>query len=64
LTILPHKEEPIARGIAERLAKSLGKVVVVTAGVHEDGLDPEGVTDYLRLGRELGDALAEQFGVG
>ena len=62
LTIPPHKEEPIARGIAVRLAKNLGKVVVVTAGVHEDGLDGEGVTEYLRLGNELGDALAAELG--
>jgi len=64
LTIPPHKEEPIARAIADRLATSLGRVVVVTAGVHEDGLDDEGVTDYLRLGRELGEALAVQLGGG
>lgn len=64
LTIPPHKEEPIARGIAVRLAESLGKVIVVTAGVHENGLDREGVTDYLRLGSELGDALAAELGGG
>jgi len=64
LTIPPHKEEPLARGIAVRLAKSLGKVVVVTAGVHENGLEAEGVTDYLRLGNELGDALAAELGAG
>jgi len=62
LTIPHHKEEPIARGIAERLAEELGRVVVVTAGVHDDNLDADGVADYLRLGKELGEELAAQLG--
>ena len=57
LTIPPHKEEPIARGIATRVAETLGRVTVVTAGVHEDDLDAEGVACYLRLGRELAEEL-------
>ena len=57
LTIPPHKEEPIARGIAIRLAEALGRVAVVTAGVHDDNLDAEGVATYLRLGEELAEAL-------
>jgi len=61
LTIPPHKEEPIARGIATQLAEALGRVTVVTAGVHDDGLDREGIATYLRLGRELGEELARRL---
>jgi hypothetical protein len=57
LTIPPHKEEPIARCIAERLARELGRVTVVTAGVHDDGIDADGIACYLRLGDELADEL-------
>jgi hypothetical protein len=57
LTIPPHKEEPIARGIATRLAEELGRVTVVTAGVHDDNLDADGIACYLRLGEELAEAL-------
>ena len=57
LTIPPHKEEPIARGIATRLAEELGRVTVVTAGVHDDNLDADGIACYLRLGDELAEAL-------
>jgi hypothetical protein len=63
LTIPPHKEETIARGIATRLAQDLGRVVVVTAGVHDDGLDASGIACYLRLGEELGEELARRLGV-
>ena len=57
LTIPPHKEEPIARGIATRVAEATGRVTVVTAGVHDDNLDAAGVAVYLRLGEELADRL-------
>jgi hypothetical protein len=61
LTIPPHKEEPIARGIATRLAEAFGRVTVVTAGVHDDSLDPDGVAVYLRLGGELADELERRL---
>jgi hypothetical protein len=61
LTIPPHKEEPLARGIAVKLAETLGRVTVVTAGVHDDNLDAAGIACYLRLGQELGDELAKRL---
>jgi hypothetical protein len=36
-------------------------VTVVTAGVHDEGLDADGIATYLRLGRELGDELARRL---
>jgi hypothetical protein len=53
VTIPPHREELLARPLAERLAKSLAATVVVAAGIHTDGLTREGVAAYLRLGRRL-----------
>ena len=64
LTISPHKEEPIARGIASRLAEAFGRVTVVTAGVHDDNLDADGIAIYLRLGEELADELVRQITEG
>jgi hypothetical protein len=57
LCIPPHKEEPIARGIAKTLCAALGRVAVVTAGVHDDSIDAAGISTYLRLGEELAQAL-------
>lgn len=62
LTIPPHKEEPIARRIAARLAETTGRVAVVTAGVHDDNLDGDGVACYLRLGEELAESLVAAVG--
>ncbi len=61
LTVPFHREEPIARGVAEKLSGELGRLVVVTAGVHEDAIDREGIDEYLRLGEELGEKLAAQL---
>jgi len=61
LTIPPHKEEPIARGIASRLAKAFGRVTVVTAGIHDDNLDAAGIACYLRLGDELAEKLVSHL---
>lgn len=61
LTIPPHKEEPIARAVAESVCSRLGRVAVVTAGVHEDDIDSEGIITYLRLGEELAEAVTENL---
>lgn len=62
LTIAPHKEEPIARAVASRLAADLGVVAVVTAGVHDDGLDRAGIATYLRLGDRLAELAVRRLG--
>jgi hypothetical protein len=64
VTLPPHKEEPIARPIAERLAARLGRVAVVTAGVHEDGLDAAGVAVWLALAERLAEELAVRLADG
>jgi hypothetical protein len=61
LNIPPHKEEPIARSVAESVCSRVGRVTVVTAGVHEDGIDRAGIETYLRLGIELGVAVADRL---
>ncbi|MFI5166614.1 MAG: hypothetical protein ACHQQS_08350 [Thermoanaerobaculales bacterium] len=53
----PHREETLARPLAERLARALGGTVVVAAGVHDDNLSQDGIATYLRLGERLGNDL-------
>ena len=57
LTLDGHREEALARPLAERLAEALRATVVVAAGVHTEGLTPEGVATYLVLGDELAEAV-------
>lgn len=62
VTIPPHKEEPIARPVAEAVCGRLARVTVVTAGVHEDGIDRAGIEVYLRLAEKLADAVVAHLG--
>jgi len=43
------------------LAERLGRTAVVTAGVHEDNIDREGIEEFLRLGERLGEELVRRF---
>lgn len=61
LTLPPHKEEALARPMAEALAAGLGAVTVVSAGVHEDGATPEAIQVWLELGRELAGRLLQDL---
>lgn len=61
LTIPPHKEEPIARAVAEGVCRGLGRVTVATAGVHEDGISRSGIETYLRLGDVLAEAILKRL---
>ncbi len=61
LTIPPHKEEAIARSVAERLCRVFNRVVVVTAGVHEHKLDLHGIEQYLDLATRLEERLVEEL---
>ena len=62
VTIPPHKEEPIARPVAEAVCRRFGRVTVVTAGVHEDGIDRAGIEIFLRLAEKLADAVVAHLG--
>ncbi len=56
---LGHKDEALARPVAEHLAIALGKTVVVIAGVHVEGLDAEGIQAFVEMAGELAGAMAQ-----
>jgi hypothetical protein len=43
ICLVGHKEDELAKASAEILAATLNTAVVVTAGIHWDNLDPEGI---------------------
>lgn len=51
--LLGHKDDGIAVPIAEELCKSLGQVVVVTAGIHIDNAGPDDIAQLRKSGREI-----------
>lgn len=56
---LGHKDEALARPVAERLAAALGQTVVVIAGVHVEGLNAQGIQAFVEMAGELAQALAQ-----
>jgi hypothetical protein len=59
-----HKEDELAKQVAERLAAAFRTRVVVTAGIHWDNLSEEGVRKVLQHGRILEDLLVERIRAG
>ena len=53
ITYLGHKEDELAKRAAEALASALETRVVVTAGIHWDHLDQEGIRQVVENSREL-----------
>ncbi|MDI6870632.1 MAG: hypothetical protein QME79_04590 [Bacillota bacterium] len=53
LPLLGHQEEPLARPIAEALARELDVPVVVVAGVHLEKARPEEIEAVVTLGPEI-----------
>ncbi|MBC7224778.1 MAG: hypothetical protein H5T59_10990 [Anaerolineae bacterium] len=55
---LGHKDEALARPMAEGLAAALGATVVVIAGVHVEGLDAAGIRAFEEMAAELTQEMA------
>jgi len=62
MTIVPHKEEDVARDIARAVCDTTGRVSVVSAGIHENELDADGIRDYLRLAGRMREMLVAELG--
>jgi hypothetical protein len=52
-TFVSHKEDGIAKFMAERLAKDLNRKVVVAAGIHWDELDPDEIEQIKSMCEEV-----------
>jgi hypothetical protein len=55
-----HKEDDLAKASSEILAAALNTRVVVTAGIHWDGLDDNGIQIILKNSRLLVEMILEQ----
>jgi len=53
LTLLGHKEEALARDLADRLARTTGATVCVACGIHVDGITDQDLADIHELAEEL-----------
>jgi hypothetical protein len=56
-----HKEDEMAKSVAEILAAVLDTSVVVTAGIHWDNLSQEGIQKIIRNGNTLVDLILDEI---
>ncbi|HHW14027.1 MAG TPA: hypothetical protein GXX28_03715 [Firmicutes bacterium] len=57
LSLLGHQDEALARPVAEALARALGVPVVVVAGVHLEGIQPEEIAAAMVLGPRIAEEV-------
>lgn len=59
-----HKEDDLAKKVAERLAAALGAKVVVVAGIHWDNLKPQGIEQIVKNVFALVDKVIQEERAG
>jgi hypothetical protein len=52
-----HKEDELVKAVSEILASALNTRVVVTAGIHWDNIQPEGIQQIIRNSEALVDLI-------
>ena len=57
ICLVGHKEDELAKAAAEILAAALKTQVVVTAGIHWDNLDPQGIQRIIQNSEILVDMI-------
>lgn len=55
-----HKEDDIAKTMAQEISRSLGCRAVVVAGLHWDGITPEGIEEVIGICRSLTANIIEE----
>jgi hypothetical protein len=63
-TLLGHKEDVVAKNMAEGLSAGLNRNVVVVAGIHWDKLAPDDIKILAELCRRLGDRITAEISQG
>lgn len=56
-TVTGHKEDTVVKMMAEKIASSLNQMVVVTAGIHWDNLDAEGIKQVMVSCKKLTETI-------
>ena len=56
-----HKEDELAKAVAEKLARTLQTHVVVAAGIHWDDISPEGIRKVMDNCGQLVDLILEKI---
>jgi hypothetical protein len=61
ICILGHKEDELAKAASEILSAALNTKVVVTAGIHWDNLDKNGIEKVIENSRQIVDMIIDKI---
>jgi len=61
ICILGHKEDQIAKQIAEKISATLNTLVIVTAGIHWDDISDQGIRKVIRHTEILIDLIIKKL---
>lgn len=61
ICLLGHKEDRLAKAVAEKMAARLERVVTVTAGIHWDDIPEEGIETINRNSKILVDMILDSI---
>jgi hypothetical protein len=61
ICLLGHKEDELAKALSEVLSAALNTQVVVTAGIHWDNIDEQGIKKVLQNSEILLDLILERI---
>ncbi len=61
ITLLGHKEDAVAKSMAEALSGRLVRNVVVVAGIHWDALTGEDIATVMELCRRINEKIASKL---
>jgi hypothetical protein len=61
ICLLVHKEDELAKALSEVLSAALNTQVVVTAGIHWDNIDEQGIKKVLQNSEILLDLILERI---
>ena len=60
-TFQGHKEDLLAKQVSEKISAALRRNIVVTAGIHWDGLDASGIQTIQTLTANLAEQVVQRF---
>jgi len=62
ITVVGHKEDEIAKPLADEIARTIGRTAVVVAGIHAEGASPEEVATLAANAWEAARRLLAKLG--
>jgi hypothetical protein len=62
ICVVGHKEDSVVKKASEFISAALNTRVVVTAGIHWDNIDDDGIREIIKRITSISEYIAQNFG--